>query len=41
MSYNAAIPSGGSTSIGFQANQSGNAAAPTGFALNGVACTVG
>jgi len=41
VSYNAAIPSGGSTSIGFQANQSGNAAAPTGFALNGVACTLG
>lgn len=41
MSYNAVIASGGSTSIGFQANQSGNAAAPTGFALNGVACTIG
>jgi endo-1,4-beta-xylanase len=41
MSYNAAIPAGGSTSIGFQANQSGNPAAPTAFALNGVACSVG
>ena len=41
MSYNASIPGGGSTSIGFQANQTGNAAAPTAFALNGVTCTTG
>jgi acetylxylan esterase len=39
LSYNAAIPAGGSTSFGYQANQTGNAAAPTGFALNGTACT--
>ncbi len=41
MSYNAAIPPGGNTSFGFQANHIGNTAAPTGFALNGVACTTG
>jgi poly(hydroxyalkanoate) depolymerase family esterase len=39
LSYNAAIPPGGSASFGFQANQSGNAAAPTAFTLNGAACT--
>jgi acetylxylan esterase len=39
MSYNAAIPVGGNTSFGYQANHTGNAAAPTGFALNGAACT--
>jgi endo-1,4-beta-xylanase len=38
-SYNAAIPPGGSATIGFQANHTGNAAAPTGFTLNGAACT--
>ncbi|BCJ48036.1 endo-1,4-beta-xylanase [Actinoplanes ianthinogenes] len=37
--YNGSIPPGGSTTIGFQANHSGNAAAPTGFALNGAACS--
>jgi endo-1,4-beta-xylanase len=36
--YNASIPAGGSTTIGFQANHTGNSAAPTGFTLNGVAC---
>jgi endo-1,4-beta-xylanase len=41
VSYNAAIPAGGSTSFGFQANHTGNAAAPTGFSLNGTACSVG
>lgn len=41
LSYNAAIPAGGSTSFGFQANHTGNAAAATGFTLNGVACTAG
>ncbi len=41
MSYNAAIPAGGSTSIGFQATQTGNAAAPSSFTLNGQACTIG
>jgi len=39
VSYNAAIPPGGNTSFGFQANHTGNAAAPSGFALNGVACS--
>jgi poly(hydroxyalkanoate) depolymerase family esterase len=39
LSYNAAIPAGGNITFGFQANHTGNAAAPTGFTLNGVACT--
>jgi endo-1,4-beta-xylanase len=37
--YNATIPPGGSTTIGFQANHNGNAAAPSGFSLNGAACS--
>jgi endo-1,4-beta-xylanase len=37
--YNAAIPAGGSTTIGFQANHTGNTAVPSGFTLNGAACT--
>jgi len=37
-SYNAAIPTNGSVSIGFQATHTGNAGAPAGFALNGTAC---
>ncbi|KIQ66778.1 glycoside hydrolase [Kitasatospora griseola] len=41
LAYNAAIPAGGSTGFGFNANHTGNAAAATGFSLNGVACTVG
>ena len=41
LSYNAAIPVGGTTSIGFQATHTGNTAAPAGFTLNGAACTVG
>ncbi|MFB7949819.1 cellulose binding domain-containing protein [Kitasatospora phosalacinea] len=41
LSYNAAIPAGGSTSFGFQANHTGNAAAASGFTLNGVACAAG
>lgn len=41
VSYNAAIPAGGSTSFGFQATHTGNAAAPTGFTLNGSACSIG
>ncbi|WP_432969147.1 cellulose binding domain-containing protein [Dactylosporangium sp. CA-233914] len=40
VSYNAAIPAGGSTSIGFQASHTGNSASPTAFALNGAACTI-
>ena len=39
VSYNAAIPAGGSTTIGFQASHTGNSAAPTGFTLNGAACS--
>jgi endo-1,4-beta-xylanase len=37
-SYNGSIPPGGSTTIGFQANHTGNTAAPSGFTLNGAAC---
>lgn len=40
-SYNGSIPPGGNTSFGFQANHTGNAAAPSGFTLNGSACSVG
>ena len=39
LSYNAAIPPGGSTSFGFQANHTGNAAAPAAFTLDGSPCT--
>ena len=39
LSYNASIPAGGTTSFGFQATHTGNSAAPTGFSLNGTACT--
>jgi endo-1,4-beta-xylanase len=38
VSYNAGIPPGGSTTIGFQATHTGNTAAPSGFTLNGTAC---
>jgi acetylxylan esterase len=38
-SYNAALAPGASTSIGFQANHTGNAAAPSSFTLNGSACS--
>jgi acetylxylan esterase len=38
VSYNAAVPVNGSVSIGFQATHTGNAAAPSGFSLNGAAC---
>jgi endo-1,4-beta-xylanase len=38
-SYNAAIAPGGSVSIGFQANHTGNTAAPAGFTLNGQVCS--
>ena len=40
MSYNGTIPAGGSTSLGFQATQTGNAAAPPSFTLNGAVCTI-
>ncbi|WP_433291249.1 extracellular catalytic domain type 1 short-chain-length polyhydroxyalkanoate depolymerase [Actinoplanes sp. CA-030573] len=39
VSYNGALPAGGSTTIGFQATHTGNSAAPTGYTLNGTACT--
>ncbi|MGX4655223.1 cellulose binding domain-containing protein [Micromonospora sp. SCSIO 07396] len=39
VSYNQTIASGASVSIGFQANHTGNAAAPTKFTLNGMTCT--
>ncbi|MBX7267285.1 cellulose binding domain-containing protein [Micromonospora sp. Llam7] len=39
VSYNASIPPGGSTTIGFQASHSGNDAAPSGFTLDGAACS--
>ncbi|SBT49384.1 glycoside hydrolase family 11 protein [Micromonospora auratinigra] len=37
--YNPTIPPGGSTTIGFQATHTGNTAAPSGFSLNGAACS--
>ncbi|WP_286259837.1 extracellular catalytic domain type 1 short-chain-length polyhydroxyalkanoate depolymerase [Streptomyces graminofaciens] len=37
--YNAAIAPGASVSIGYQANHTGNIAAPTAYSLNGTACT--
>jgi endo-1,4-beta-xylanase len=40
VSYNGTIPPGGSTTIGFQANHTGNTAEPTAFTLNGIPCTV-
>jgi endo-1,4-beta-xylanase len=38
-SYNGQIPPGGSTTIGFQGTHNGNTAAPSGFTLNGTACS--
>ena len=38
-SYNGVLPAGGSATIGYQANHTGNAAAPTGFRLNGTTCS--
>jgi len=37
--HNATLAPGASVSFGFQATHSGNGAAPTGYALNGSACT--
>jgi poly(hydroxyalkanoate) depolymerase family esterase len=37
--FNAAIPPNGSVGIGFQADHTGNTAAPTSFTLNGMSCT--
>ena len=39
--HNATIAAGASVSIGFQANHTGNAGAPTGFTLNGASCATG
>ncbi|MGC9671144.1 arabinofuranosidase catalytic domain-containing protein [Planosporangium sp. 12N6] len=39
--YNGSIPSGGSVSFGFNGTWNGSNPVPTGFALNGVACTGG
>jgi poly(hydroxyalkanoate) depolymerase family esterase len=41
VSYDAAIPAGGSIGIGLQATHTGNSGAPGGFTLNGAACTAG
>lgn len=41
VTYNAAIAPGASVGIGFQASHTGNSAAPSGFTLNGTACTAG
>ncbi|ELS51337.1 extracellular catalytic domain type 1 short-chain-length polyhydroxyalkanoate depolymerase [Streptomyces viridochromogenes] len=40
-SYNAALAPGARVSIGYQANHSGNSAAPGAFTLNGTVCTAG
>jgi poly(hydroxyalkanoate) depolymerase family esterase len=40
VSFDGAIAPGASVSVGFQANHTGNTAAPTSFALNGANCTV-
>ncbi len=39
VAYNAEIAAGASTTIGFQANHTGNTAAATSFTLNGAPCT--
>ncbi len=41
VSYNGSIAPGASVSIGYQATHTGNAAAPSAFALNGTACAAG
>ncbi|ETK35711.1 hypothetical protein MPTA5024_12710 [Microbispora sp. ATCC PTA-5024] len=40
-SYNATIPTGGSTNFGFNGSWNGSNPAPSSFALNGVTCTGG
>jgi cellulase/cellobiase CelA1 len=40
VNYNAAISAGGSTSFGFLGSWAGQNRKPTGFTLNGTACTV-
>jgi cellulase/cellobiase CelA1 len=39
LSYNVTIAPGASTTLGFQATHTGNAAAPASFTLNGQTCT--
>jgi O-glycosyl hydrolase len=39
-SYNASIPAGSSTQLGFQGTWTSSDAAPTGFTLNGTACSL-
>lgn len=39
LSYNGSLPAGGSTSFGFQGSSGSANSAPTGFTLNGTACT--
>ncbi len=41
LSYDASLPPGGSLTIGFQANHTGNTAAPNSFTLNGASCALG
>jgi len=41
LSYNGTIAPGGNATFGFNANHTGNAAAPTSFTLNGTVCTNG
>lgn len=40
-SYDGTIAPNASVTIGYQANHTGNSAAPTAYTLNGTACTVG
>jgi hypothetical protein len=40
LSWNGAIAAGSSAAFGFQGNYSGTNARPTGFTLNGTACTI-
>jgi hypothetical protein len=41
LSYNGAVPAGGSTSIGFNGTYTGSNAAPTAFTVNGMTCLRG
>uniref|UniRef100_UPI00403FE7A5 extracellular catalytic domain type 1 short-chain-length polyhydroxyalkanoate depolymerase n=1 Tax=Streptomyces sp. TG1A-60 TaxID=3129111 RepID=UPI00403FE7A5 len=41
VAYNAAIAPGAGVSVGYQANHSGNSAAPSAYTLNGTVCTAG
>ncbi|WP_371479181.1 PHB depolymerase family esterase [Kitasatospora sp. NBC_00315] len=40
LAYNAALAPGASTSIGFQANHTGDTTRPAGFTLNGTSCSI-